>query len=88
MKKLFIISIVIAALFGIKIGYQLATPPVVYDNIVVVVHSGDTLWSLAGEFATSKEDIREVIHRICEANNLNGKHVYPGQTITIPVVKE
>ena len=88
MKKLFIISIVIAALIGMKVGYQLATPPVVYDNIVVTVHSGDTLWSLAGEFATSKEDIREVVHRICETNNLNSKNVYPGQTLTIPVVKE
>ena len=59
-----------------------------YANVSVTVHTGDTLWSIAGEFGTKNEDIRDVIDRICETNNLKTKHIYPGQTLTIPVVKE
>lgn len=63
-------------------------PEPVYANVNVTVHSGDTLWSIAGEFGTKNEDVRDVIDRICETNNLKTKHIYPGQTLTIPVVKE
>ena len=57
----------------------------VYYNQKVTVHSGDTMWIIANRWSDDKEDVREVMHRICEANNLKSKHVYPGQILTIPV---
>lgn len=57
----------------------------VYYNQKVTVHSGDTMWSIAHRWSDDKEDVREVMHRICEANNLKSKHIYPGQVLTIPV---
>jgi hypothetical protein len=43
------------------------------------------MWTIANRWSDDKEDIREVMHRICEANNLKSKHIYPGQILTIPV---
>ena len=57
----------------------------VYYNQKVTVHSGDTMWTIANRGSDNKEDVRDVMHRICEANNLKSKHVYPGQILTIPV---
>lgn len=62
----------------------LAEEPVYY-NQKITVHSGDTMWSIANRWSDDKEDVREVMHRICEANNLKSKHIYPGQVLTIPV---
>ena len=48
------------------------------------VKQGDTVWSIAGQYATDKEDIRDVCQRIIEDNRL-GKDadVTPGQRIVI-----
>ena len=57
----------------------------VYYNQKVTVYSGDTMWTIANRWSDDKEDVRDVMHRICEANNLKSKHIYPGQILTIPV---
>ena len=62
----------------------LAEEPVYY-NQKITVHSGDTMWSIANRWSDDKEDVREVMHRICEANNLKSKHIYPGQVLKVPV---
>ena len=32
-----------------------------------------------------REDVREVIFRIEQANKLNSKHIYPGQVLKVPL---
>lgn len=56
----------------------------VYTCQTVTVARGDTLWGIAGLYAEG-EDVREVIFRICEANGLKSKSLYPGQVLKIPV---
>ena len=91
MKKLetniFEVALLIAlvAFAGFKIGYIAASPPIVYDNHLVVVHHGDTIWSIAESMAKNDEDVRDVVHRICKANNLRSKIIHPGQKIIVPV---
>lgn len=48
------------------------------------VRQGDTVWSIAGQYASDEEDIRDVCQRIIEDNRL-GKdaNVTPGQRIVI-----
>lgn len=59
-----------------------------YVNVNVTVHSGDTIWSIAGRFAGDRESVRDVVHRIYDVNGLQNAWIFPGQTLTIPVVKE
>lgn len=50
----------------------------------VSVQQGDTLWSIASDYAGSK-DIREVIYEISELNNIHNSPIYVGDTIKIPL---
>lgn len=57
----------------------------VYKYHHVKVGCGDTLWDIASRSAAQDEDVREVVFRICKVNELNDKHVYPGQVLKVPV---
>lgn len=83
MKKILAILCVGFALYT---GFNMvfAEHPV-YHTQTITVHSGDTMWDIANRWSDDKEDVREVMHRICQANNLKSKHVYPGQILKVPV---
>ena len=49
----------------------------------VVVHSGDTLWSIA-ESVAPDADTRGVVDALREANDLQGTHLVPGQVLVLP----
>lgn len=49
----------------------------------VVVHEGDTLWSIATSL-DGDGDVREVIHEIQRLNGLDGADVVPGQVLRLP----
>ena len=49
----------------------------------VVVHSGDTLWSIA-EAVAPDTDPRAVVDAIQEANGLSGVGLVPGQVLVLP----
>lgn len=82
-------------LFGIAIGIALygyvpqmfASEPV-YKYYTVTVASGDTLWSIASRNSQPDADIQEEIFKICKANELKSKDIYPGQVLRIPVRME
>lgn len=57
----------------------------VYSYHKVTVTHGDTLWEIAGKYTAEHEDIREVVFRICEENDLADQDIQPGQIIRIPV---
>ena len=48
----------------------------------VTVEEGDTLWTIAAAYS-SGSDIRELIYRISEENNINNAKIYPGEIIKI-----
>jgi nucleoid-associated protein YgaU len=50
----------------------------------VVVESGDTVWSIAGEVAGPGQDVRTVVDAIEELNDLQGSVVVPGQVLELP----
>jgi|SRR5476651_835659 nucleoid-associated protein YgaU len=49
----------------------------------VVVHSGDTLWSIASAHYPGAS-IEQSIATIESANHLNGADIRPGETLTLP----
>jgi hypothetical protein len=48
------------------------------------VQQGDSLWSIAKNYAGSK-DIREIIYKISEINNIHNNSIHPGDIIKIPL---
>ena len=50
----------------------------------VVVHPGDTLWSIAAGVAGEGDDVRAVIADIREINDLTDAVVVPGQVLVLP----
>jgi hypothetical protein len=59
-------------------------PGAVYQNLTsVVVHPGQTLWSIASQ-AEPSADPRAVMQQIIELNALRGTSVVPGQRLWVP----
>lgn len=83
MKKF--LSIICCACFFYA-GYSavFADEPV-YKEYTVTVAEGETLWEIAGRHTEAREDVREVIFRIEQANKLHSKHIYPGQVLKVPL---
>ncbi|MDI9496574.1 MAG: LysM peptidoglycan-binding domain-containing protein [Bacillota bacterium] len=50
----------------------------------VSVQAGDTLWSIAENYAEGK-DIREVIYNISKLNKIHNRPIRPGDLIKIPL---
>jgi len=53
------------------------------DLVQVVVHPGQSLWSVA-ESADPGQDTRAVIQQIIDLNSLNGDTVFAGQQLRVP----
>ncbi|MDD4088946.1 MAG: LysM peptidoglycan-binding domain-containing protein [Tissierellia bacterium] len=50
----------------------------------VRVQHGDTLWSIASDYADN-EDIRQVVYEISELNNIHNNPIHIGDIIKIPL---
>ncbi|MGD9567883.1 MAG: LysM peptidoglycan-binding domain-containing protein [Sedimentibacter sp.] len=79
MSILFISILVFASMATIN-AYSKDIPQFDY----ISVKEGDTLWSIASDYAENKE-IREVIYEISEANNIQNASIYPGDIIKVPL---
>jgi len=83
------LSLVVLAWLAIAARSAQATdgsqsPGAVYQNLTsVVVHPGQTLWSIASQ-AEPTADPRAVMQQIVELNALRGTSVVPGQRLWVP----
>ena len=59
--------------------------PIGTQTVAVTVIPGDSLWSLAGEFAPDYE-VSAAIEHIVEINNLPSSEIHVGDTLQIPVL--
>ena len=83
-KKRFItfVTVVIVSLSGL-FSLSFAKGEQAYTE--VKVEEGDTLWSIAAEYGSPREDIRNTIYDIQKANSLDGALIYVGQVLLVPV---
>jgi nucleoid-associated protein YgaU len=79
--------LVVAAVIGLAVvvsawfGAASSTPPArSAQPAQVVVHNGDTLWSIAGRIAPNR-DPRAVIDRLLKVNRLASPALVPGQVL-------
>jgi hypothetical protein len=85
-----IMRLFIGILLIVAFGFSLASAnsvaqshATVYE--VVYVQTGDTVWDIAGRFANNRQDVREVVMAIRQANRLNhNAEVYAGQALKVP----
>lgn len=86
MKKILLVllgALVICSCYGV-LDMEASTVPMHKEQ--VIVHSGDTLWTIAGRWTNKDEDVREVIYRIQQENKLGqASFLQPGQKIVVPV---
>jgi nucleoid-associated protein YgaU len=73
----------VAACLGIASFSQVAYGGSTTSTTQVVVHSGDTLWSIAAAHYPG-DDVQSRIAEIIEANHLSGAAVHPGQRLALP----
>jgi nucleoid-associated protein YgaU len=50
----------------------------------IVVQKGESLWTIADRIEFPDVEIRDIIYKIEELNNLEGVKIYPGQVLIVP----
>ena len=59
---------------------------IVYES--VQIHEGDSLWSIAEQYAVEEQDIRSYIQDICSLNDLSSDEtIYAGQYLILPITR-
>lgn len=68
-------------------GYAFAQHSAAAGNqipLTYVVQPGDTLWSIAKEHSTVKQDVRLIVYQLQQINELSSPLIQPGQCLVIP----
>lgn len=80
-----VLKMMICACLAFGVYNTFFAEEIVYRNYNLTVTSGDTLWDIAARHTEKNEDVRAVVYRIAEANNLHNKNILPGQVIKVPM---
>ena len=83
MRRLWIAGVLVAVSFvagthAVSAGQAHPRPA-----LVLKVHAGDTLWSIA-EKLSPNGDPREIVDRLMKVNHLGSPTIVPGQTLSFP----
>lgn len=77
--------------FGVALGAALGnqaasagTPGVAVPVETYTVRSGETMWSIAADLAAPGEDVRDVVDRLLDLNDLAGAGLVAGQQLLLP----
>ncbi len=79
--------ILISTIISYITGFIMSEAATNHSDIIVKIVAGDTLWDIASKNNFYEEDVRAVVYRIKQYNNLDDSTVYVGQTIAIPSSK-
>ena len=79
--------ILISTIISYITGFIMSEAATNHSDIIVKIVAGDTLWDIATKNNFYEEDVRAVVYRIKQYNNLDDSTLYIGQTIAIPSSK-
>lgn len=66
-------------------GMYVQAPPQLI-SYAVTANKGNTLWNICSKIATEKEDVREIVYRAKQENNIKDPNeLQPGQEIIVRV---
>jgi nucleoid-associated protein YgaU len=86
------LGVLLGLVAGVAVGAWLGSALAAGDEVglrlvgesSVVVHQGDTLWSIATAAAGKRDDVRAVVADIRALNELPDAVVVPGQVLALP----
>ena len=78
------ILIIFAIMLGAIFGTTVSGASVTKAYYVITVEPGDTLWSIASEYGSNRNDVRKLIYEISNLNELETSNIYIGQQLLIP----
>jgi LysM repeat protein len=81
--RLLVLLMAVGAVFLLLSGRVAASTPEP-EPISYRVQAGDTLWAIAGTMAEPSEDVRSVIGRIKELNDMSSSWIQQGQVLLLP----
>lgn len=61
--------------------------PIQFEEKIVVVEQGDTLWGIAKDAVGEEVDVRDVVRHIILSNNLKDGVIHPGMQLKVKAVK-
>ena len=78
--KLIAAAFAVAVALGVIIGQADKPEPAV---TYYTVEEGDTLWNIAGRYTSDEDDVRQMIAKIVEDNQLGQDGIRPGMRLKI-----
>lgn len=70
---------------GTLLGFNTVNSASMNQYNQVLVEAGDTVWTIACEYAPDDMDVRKVVHDICDVNEIQADQLVAGQKIIVPV---
>ena len=84
---LVLLVVVVAVWVGTRVANATSNDPR-FSERTYVVHSGDTLWSVANQVYSGDHDTRQLVYRIERRNHLAGADIRPGDKLILPIVSQ
>ena len=82
-----VIAVVMIPVVLAGIYFAVAREPIQFEEKIVVVEQGDTLWGIAKDAVGEEVDVRDVVRHIILNNNLKDGVIHPGMTLKVKAVK-
>ena len=82
-REIVVGAIVVALLVIALMALRPSMASVRWEEETYRVRSGDSLWSISGEYCPDSVDRQEWIHKVRKMNDIDGSIIYPGQVITV-----
>ncbi len=76
--------IILSTILTYVAGFFMSEATTNHEPLQIEVMPGDTLWDIAASHNYYEEDIRAVVYRIKQYNDLSDGTIYTGQVILVP----
>lgn len=77
-----VLVVVLMVAAALSTGYAVADQPA--NSVSIKVQEGDSLWSIAAEYAPAHIATYDAVQQIALANELDGSTIHPGQILEVP----